>query len=168
MSDVWVKHFVYSSFLWVKSIKPDLFDLSVDLWRLNRLCCFPPFADWFVFWVTVWTHVFYLKEQFVKTVEMWSHISRFSVSPCDVIGGDTFGEREAGANPSGAEQRLTKAVWGVDGWAGTLLHHRSWKQRREKDFCYDKTMERKRRQEEQLVIITSLNETLQFGDNLTR
>lgn len=33
-----------------------------------------------------------------------------SVSPCDVIGGDTLGEREAGADPSGPEQRLTKSV----------------------------------------------------------
>lgn len=53
-----------------------------------------------------------------------------SVSPCDVIGGDTLCKREAGANPSGAEQRLTKTVGRINGWTGTLLHHWSWTHRR--------------------------------------
>lgn len=67
-----------------------------------------------------------------STTTASSQLAPCSASPCDVIGGDTLGEWEARSNASGAEQRLTKAVRRIDGWARTLLHHRRWSREEEK------------------------------------
>lgn len=67
-----------------------------------------------------------------STTTASSQLAPCSASPCDVICGDTFGEREARSNTSGAEQRLTKAVRRIDGWARSLLHHRRWSREEEK------------------------------------
>lgn len=76
-----------------------------------------------------------------STTTASSQLAPCSASPCDVICGDTFGEREARSNASGAEQRLTKAVRRIDGWARTLLHHRRWSREEEKSSLWQTTAE---------------------------
>lgn len=48
-------------------------------------------------------------------VELSDQMESCSDPPCNVVGRDALGEGETGAHPPGAQQRLAKAVGGVDG-----------------------------------------------------